>query len=755
MVSARVRSISNVSSSSKGCVNPAFISGEIKAPELAPEICEPSSGDDVASRGQWGGKIDFMLTCIGFAVGLGNVWRFPYLCYKNGGGSFLIPYVIMLALVGMPMFFFELSFGQFSSLGPISVWAVTPILQGIGFCMVAISFIVALYYNVVITWAFAFLFRSFSTDVNYLPWMECGNWSTALCFSADDIKEINVNETFRNITMGERNLNPSLYDKLQTPSQQYFYRSVLNMSESMEETGAPVWHLVLTCALVWTVVFFALLKGVSSLGKVMYFVTTFPYIMMTAFVINGAMLEGAGDGIKYYLTPDWEKLQEPQVWADAATQLFFSLSACTGGLIAMGSFNDFKNNCYRDSLLVPIINCCTSVFAGFAVFAVLGHMAKMKGVDIADVAEQGPGLVFVVYPEAISTMTAPVVWAVLFFVMLILLGFSSSFSIMETVFVAIMDEFPHILRATPSRPIIFRGIGCLLMFLLSIPMLTNNGYYVFEVVEFYSGAFPLLIIALFELISISWIYGMNNFASDIEMMLGHKPNLFFRICWRFITPAILFAVLVSSIIGYEENDSYIRRVFKHHDEPEFWKDGDMPIWATAMGWLVMVFIVMWIPIVAMYKVITPAAVKAASSPSAHWHPALEENCLSDKRYTTNNSNVSIDNTRSLNPLGLTINTTPKYISNDTRVWMNTPPVFPSTPPAFPVQPVFVVNGMHNSAFTDSASFVMGPPSPNGVYGPPSPVIFAQPPTFVYAQSSAQPSPPAYTPSSPVHSNTTL
>merc|ERR1712018_1096418 len=123
-----------------------------------------------------------------------------------------------------------------------------------------------------------------------------------------------------------------------------------------------------------------------------------------------------------------------------------------------------------------------------------------------------------------------------------------------------MDEFPHVLRATPRRPIIFRAVGCMTMFLLSLPMLQNNGYYVFEIVESFSGSFPLLIIALFEIVTISWIYGMRNFASDIEMMIGHKPNIFFKICWKVLTPAILLVVLVASILTYEEKAVYVRSV---------------------------------------------------------------------------------------------------------------------------------------------------------------------------------------------------
>lgn len=111
--------------------------------------------------------------------------------------------------------------------------------------------------------------------------------------------------------------------------------------------------------------------------------------MLTVLFIRGVTLPGASVGIEYYLKPDFERLLDPHVWSDAATQIFYSLSACTGGLIAMASYNKFSNNCFRDSVIVCLINCGTSVFAGLVIFSVLGFMATEKGVDVKNVADGG------------------------------------------------------------------------------------------------------------------------------------------------------------------------------------------------------------------------------------------------------------------------------------------------------------------------------------------------------------------------------
>lgn len=212
---------------------------------------------------------------------------------------------------------------------------------------------------------------------------------------------------------------------MKTPSEEYFYRQVLKSSSGIDEPGGVVWQLALCLLLAWVIVFVVLIKGISSLGKVVYFTSTFPYIMMTVMLVRGATLTGAKKGIEFYLKPDLSKLKESSVWSDAASQIFYSLSTCTGGLIAMASYNKFRNNTFRDSMLVPFINCATSLFAGFAIFSVLGFMAQEKGVEVSDVAATGPGLVFVVYPEALTRMKGSTIFALLFFTMMLTLGFSS------------------------------------------------------------------------------------------------------------------------------------------------------------------------------------------------------------------------------------------------------------------------------------------------------------------------------------------
>ncbi|XP_070185045.1 sodium-dependent proline transporter-like, partial [Littorina saxatilis] len=145
---------------------------------LADELNQASSGskkalyaeDENEERGNWSGRFDFILSMLGYAVGLGNIWRFPYLCYRNGGGAFLLPFLLMMVIIGLPLFFLEASLGQFCSAGPMGCWQFAPLFKGLGIAMVVVSGLTAVYYNMILAWSLYYLFASFTSD---LPWDTC------------------------------------------------------------------------------------------------------------------------------------------------------------------------------------------------------------------------------------------------------------------------------------------------------------------------------------------------------------------------------------------------------------------------------------------------------------------------------------------------------------------------------------------------------------------------------------------------------
>ncbi|KAG9345130.1 hypothetical protein JZ751_009673, partial [Albula glossodonta] len=309
------------------------------------QVEENKSGED---RPKWDNKVQYLLTCIGFAVGLGNVWRFPYLCQVYGGGAFLIPYLIALVFQGLPLLHLELAIGQRLRMGSIGVWtSISPYLGGVGMASMTVSFLVGLFYNTILAWVLWYFFHSFQDP---LPWRDC---------------PVNSNHTGYVKECEES-----------TPVNYFWYRQTLNISPDIETSGSLQWWLVLCLATAWCLVYICFIRGIETIGKAVYITATFPYLVLTIFLVRALTLPGATDGLTYLFTPDWETLKDPRVWLDAATQIFFSLSLAFGGLIAFSSYNPQKNNCERDAVLVGCINSATSIYASIPIFAILGFKAN-------------------------------------------------------------------------------------------------------------------------------------------------------------------------------------------------------------------------------------------------------------------------------------------------------------------------------------------------------------------------------------------
>uniref|UniRef100_A0A674AS81 Transporter n=1 Tax=Salmo trutta TaxID=8032 RepID=A0A674AS81_SALTR len=520
---------------------------------------------------EWDNPMQFVLACVSYAVGLGNVWRFPYLCQMHGGGGFLIPYLLMLVLLGVPLFYMELAIGQKMHLGSIGAWrAISPYLGGVGLASVVTSMYLCLYYNVINAWSFWYLFHSFQS---VLPWAEC---------------PVNSNLT-GHVEECER----------ATPTQYFFYRETLDISGSIEENGGIHMGQALCLLLAWMIVYLFIVKGVKSTGKVVYFTATFPYLVLIIYLIRGVTLHGAINGVKYMFTPKMEQLANPTTWINAATQIFFSLGLGFGSLIAFASYNQYNNNFEKQAIIVSMVNSSTSIFASIVTFSIYGFKAtfnyesclervrllllntfdlsedtislenvnhwiaelnrthpeqfanlggRLETCDLEaelDTAVEGTGLAFIVYSEAIKNMPVSQLWSVLYFIMLLLLGMGSMLGNVIAVITPLSDL--KFISRVLSYPV---GLVCLFCLLLGLGFTTRSGNYWFTMFNDYGATFSLLFIVLIEVITVCYIYGIKRFEKDVEDMLGHRLNWYWKIMLAGVSPMLLITLFIFYIVNY-------------------------------------------------------------------------------------------------------------------------------------------------------------------------------------------------------------
>ncbi|EHB07235.1 Orphan sodium- and chloride-dependent neurotransmitter transporter NTT4 [Heterocephalus glaber] len=537
---------------------------------------------DAEDRPAWNSKLQYILAQIGFSVGLGNIWRFPYLCQKNGGGAYLVPYLVLLIIIGIPLFFLELAVGQRIRRGSIGVWHyVCPRLGGIGFSSCIVCLFVGLYYNVIIGWSIFYFFKSFQYP---LPWSEC--------------------PVIRNGTVAGKLVEAECEKSSATTY--FWYREALDISNSISESGGLNWKMTLCLLVAWSIVGMAVVKGIQSSGKVSWGKAAERCRRQgQEFLVTRLLLRGAIDGILHMFTPKLDKMLDPQVWREAATQVFFALGLGFGGVIAFSSYNKQDNNCHFDAALVSFINFFTSVLATLVVFAVLGFKANIMNekcvvenaekilgylnsnvlsrdlipphvnfshLTTKDYAEmysvirtvkedkfstlgldpclledelnksvQGTGLAFIAFTEAMTHFPASPFWSVMFFLMLINLGLGSMIGTMAGITTPIIDTFK-----VPKE--IFTVGCCVFAFFVGLLFVQRSGNYFVTMFDDYSATLPLTVIVILENIAVAWIYGTKKFMQELTEMLGFQPYRFYFYMWKFVSPLCMAVLTSASII---------------------------------------------------------------------------------------------------------------------------------------------------------------------------------------------------------------
>ena len=440
----------------------------------------------------WPSRSAFVMAAVGSAVGLGNLWRFPYIAYNNGGGAFLIPWLIALFTAGIPLMRLEFALGsRFRAGAPKAFASLKPKYAWVGWGTLLIGFVIVCYYAVVMAWSLIYVGHSFR-----VAW-------------GDDAAA-------------------------------FFHQRVLNLSEGIGDLGGLQWSVVLALVLIWAIIFLIIFRGPKIVAKVVLWTVPLPVLLILVFIIRGVTLPGALSGLKFYLKPDFATLWDIKVWREAYGQIFFSLSLAFGIMIAYAKYQPpEKTEVNRNASTISIINCSTSFIAGFAVFTVIGYLAVSTGQAIPDLKIGGPGLAFITYPTAIQLMPLAPLFGVLFFVMLLTLGIDSAFSLVEAVTAGLHDYIK-----TSKEKLSFWT--CLVGLIGGIIFTTRAGLYWLDIVDHFATNIALVLFGLLECVFVGWLFGarkVREFANThSEVQIGR----WWDVCIILLTPIALIVLLAFS-----------------------------------------------------------------------------------------------------------------------------------------------------------------------------------------------------------------
>ncbi|QHE53425.1 sodium-dependent transporter [Pontibacillus sp. HMF3514] len=444
------------------------------------------------NRSQWGTRAGFILAAVGSAIGLGNIWRFPYVAYDNGGGAFFLPYLIALFTAGIPILIMEFTMGhKFRGSSPLTFARLNKKSEALGWFQVFVSFGISTYYAVIIGWALAYAWFSF------------------------------------NLSWG-------------SDTQAFLFADYLQVSDPPTQMGSLVpgvlFPLIIVWAVVLSVLFKGIKKGVEAANKV--FIPTL-VVLFLIIVIRAVTLEGAAEGLNAFFQPNWSQLTDPTVWTAAYTQIFFSLSICFAIMITYSSYLPKKSDITNNAFITGLSNSGFELLAGIGVFSAIGFVAVTTGGGIDDFAGAGVGLAFAVFPQIINEM--PFLngfFGFLFFASLVLAGLSSLISICETYILAFQEKF----NITRTKAV---AIGGGLSALISLVYATQGGAHFLTAVDRYVLTVGVGLGGLLEVILIAWaIRKVKTLKDHADGLSQIRLGAWWTICLTVITPVLLGYMMI-------------------------------------------------------------------------------------------------------------------------------------------------------------------------------------------------------------------
>ncbi len=447
-------------------------------------------------REQWGSRAGFILAAVGSAIGLGNIWRFPYMAYENGGGAFFIPYLFAMLTAGIPFMILEFSMGQkYRGSAPKTLAKIHSKFEWLGWFQVGVAAVIAIYYVAVIGWAISYFGMSFTQS-----------WGT--------------------------------------DTNAFFFGEYLKLGGDNSPTalGSIQWKIAIAMLIAWAITYAAIVGGVKAgIERASKIMMPILFIMVLLLIGRMIFLPGALDGVNYMFEPDFSKIWDVKVWAAAYGQIFFTLSIGFAIMLAYSSYLPEKSDITNNAFMTVLINCGFSILAGIMIFSVLGYMAQEQGKPLTEVVSAGVGLAFVTLPAAINLLPAPYVLGPLFFFALVVAGLSSHISIMEAVTSAIIDKLKWS-RKKAANVVVGTGV------ILSMAFATNGGLLLLDLVDHFANNVGIMVGALVEVVLMAWLLNkVPSVREYVNVKSDFTIGQWFDVCIRFVTPVMLAIILATKL----------------------------------------------------------------------------------------------------------------------------------------------------------------------------------------------------------------
>lgn len=432
---------------------------------------------------------------IGLTIGIGNIWRFSYVLYSNGGGSFFIPYVIAIVIMGVPFLILEYGLGfsakkRFSKL----MHDIRPEFEIIAWTLVLLVFVVVIYYMVILGWDLIYLLNSFNFG-----------WGS------------DPNSFFINNVGGNSNLANS--------------------------TTLIIPTLICTLVL-WGVFWLVSIRDIDKgIGKLSTILIPLLFIIIIIIFIYAFTLPGFELGLETLLTPNWSSLLDANIWLAAFGQILFSLSIGQAMVYTYASYLPKNTKLVDEVLLVVVTNSLYEIFVAMGVFSILGYMSSTSSIPMSELISEGTGLIFVIFPQIFNEMGfMGHILAPLLFLSILFAGITSSFALFEPLMSSMCDKFGWSRR---------KGVTILVLIacICSVVYSTGISSYLVEIVDKFVNNFGILILIGVQAIIFGWFYGIEKIIPYLNEFSTFKVGKKWAFIIKYILPVLLIVIWIFGLVN--------------------------------------------------------------------------------------------------------------------------------------------------------------------------------------------------------------